>query len=192
MGFRSRHEGLLVPSNPLNPAPFPLCPAFTKPRYPWSTTSSEDLTKKHHVGVSSSVHQQYPQSQPISPSAVICPIYCRPLPFTFNLMQDWDQPLTHHMYCSHFPAIPCFSYSQLQGREEFKWYSISFEGVCVFLGKMKCVSVSIKLKPGSLKQPQCTWCVSLFYPEVCFNLLCCRTTSNWVSYSVSVYVSLFP
>lgn len=78
MGFRSRHEGLLVPSNSLTLlfSTRPLCPAFTKPGRLSSSTSREALTKRNQEGVSSSAHQQYPQSQPISTSAVICPIHC--------------------------------------------------------------------------------------------------------------------
>lgn len=69
-------------------------------------------TKRNQAGVSFPVHQQYPQSQPISTSAVICLIYCTSIPFTFlNLMQDSHQPPP--MYRSHFPAISCLSCSHL-------------------------------------------------------------------------------
>lgn len=73
IGFRSRHEGLHVPSNSTTVFSSLF---FTKTLPAVGKHQPRGANEANQAGVSPSVHQQCPQSQHISTSAVNCPVYC--------------------------------------------------------------------------------------------------------------------
>lgn len=108
---------------------------FTKTSQPSPGTSGGALTSAKQRG---SDHQQYPQSQHISASAAICPLYCIQLPPAFNLMQE-QLPL-FFFFSSAFPLSRHFPVSDFHTLANFNHLP---RNSCVFWTMMR-----FTLKPG--------------------------------------------